>query len=129
MRRLMWVALLVAACSAGTPGTPGPLAGDDLWKRDEIVASLKAEIPGLSGSESPLADGRQRWLGRASGAWMVEVIGPPEKVDAIWLTAVGSSETATVFGKALNSWAPGSRPFFGTALAGCAAGHDVDESQ
>jgi hypothetical protein len=72
---------------------------------------------GFTGEDSPLSDGRPRWLARrASDSAVAEAIGPADQLAEVSLslgvTSSNASDAGTLFGAFLNTYAPGSRPFF-----------------
>src|SRR4051794_14986278 len=102
MRRafvLMAFAVIISACSANS------LAGPNVWARDQAVGVFEAQ--GLTGSESPLADGTPRWLGRA-GSSSAEVIGAAGAVKAVSLTTIVDGAGGKLMGTTLGAFLPDS---------------------
>jgi hypothetical protein len=123
----------VATTSPTRPAFTSPPAASGLGTRSAIVAYL--ESLGFTGSESPLADGRSRWLGRrTSDSATAEVIGPANAIDNVSLTvatdAEGAESAGTLVGGWLDRYAPvGGRDFFASAFDKYDGSADLDESR
>jgi hypothetical protein len=108
--------------------TPSPSPSPaNLGTREAIVSAFEAF--GFTGEDSPLADGRPRWLGqRASDGAVVEAIGPPDAITDVSLSVAASADAGTLAGIFLGTYAPGSIPFFQEVLD-AAALEDQDQSR
>ena len=140
MRILVLLAFLLAACSgasgptasptgsAGETGEPqqsGPAAG--LGARRQAIKFFN-EFGFGNGRESTLADGRQRWVMRATRSDRVELIGSADAVDAIVVEMAVGKRAATVVNRTVKQYAPGAARFVAGALKDAEKG-DADASE
>lgn len=106
--------------------TPVPQAGG-LVTRAEAISQIQST--GFTGQQSNLNDGRERWLGRNHDGAIIELIGPPEALTQVTLSIEASAESGELAGAFLNTFAPGSRPFFSDVMDDAVADGDQDQQQ
>lgn len=105
-----------------------PTTATGLGTRADFVVIFEAK--GFVGEEAPLNNGQPRWLAqRSSDSAFVEAIGPAESLTQVSLTVPASAENGVLVGEFLNTYAPGSRPFFQEVLDGADATTGADESR
>jgi len=129
---------VVGACGAGpdaqptsTPGvrpTSTAIATAGLGSRQQGIDFFNAR--GFAGRESPLNDGRQRWLLSGPNSFSAELIGPPADLTEVSLTVVAGGPGGTLIGEWLGRYAPtGGNAFLQAVLDDAQLAGDQDQSR
>lgn len=119
-----------------TPPVPAPAARGLGLTRDQVVELLRRESP-CEFYESPLVDGRLRYVGKtADGLTTYELIGPPEDLQAIQLSFTAASEewltsgtNGVRIGRVLEEYAPGAAGWALESLAEAIRGGENAERE